>query len=111
MSDVDAFYLAVGKRIRIIRRKCNLTQEDLGRSVSLTRTSITNIERGRQKLLLHTLADIAKTLGVSCGELLPAAPTNADEQLDRALEKHSESERDFVISVVRSASTYSKKES
>jgi hypothetical protein len=39
----------------------------------LTRTSIINIEKGRQQLLVHTLVDIAGALGVPVVELLPPA--------------------------------------
>lgn len=48
-----------------------MTQEDLALKVSLTRTSIINIEKGRQQLLVHTLVDIARALSVSVPELLP----------------------------------------
>jgi hypothetical protein len=37
----------------------------------MSRTSVTNIERGRQKMLLHTLWDIAGAVGVEASELLP----------------------------------------
>ena len=68
------FYLAVGRRVRKARRARSLTQEVLASLVSLTRTSITNIEKGRQKILLHTLADLAKALQVEYVALLPEIP-------------------------------------
>jgi transcriptional regulator with XRE-family HTH domain len=43
----------------------------LAEKVSLTRTTVTNIEKGRQQLLVHTLVDIAKALNVSIELLLP----------------------------------------
>ncbi len=49
----------------------NVTQENLAKLVGLTRTSLTNIEKGRQKILLHTFADLASALGVRPAELLP----------------------------------------
>lgn len=48
-----------------------MTQDTLAQKLSLTRTSIINIEKGRQQVLVHTLADIASALGVPVGELLP----------------------------------------
>jgi len=66
------FYRQVGQRIRNLRqKKTDLTQESLAQSVGLTRTSLTNIEKGRQKILLHTFSRIAAALGVSPIELLP----------------------------------------
>lgn len=41
-------------------------------AVGLSRTSITNIERGRQKVLLHTLSEIAVVLDVAIHDLIPA---------------------------------------
>jgi transcriptional regulator with XRE-family HTH domain len=65
-------YSAVGLQIREIRIEKGITQEALARRVKLTRTSLTNIEKGRQKLLLHTLMDIASALDVPAAELLRA---------------------------------------
>jgi transcriptional regulator with XRE-family HTH domain len=64
------FYAAVGRRIAA-RRNGRLTQEALATKTSLTRTSIINIEKGRQQILLHTLVDIANALQVSPIELIP----------------------------------------
>ena len=48
-----------------------MTQEALAAKARLTRTSIINIEKGRQQVLLHTLVDIANALNVSPIELIP----------------------------------------
>jgi len=64
------FYLAVGRRIAA-RRDGRVTQEALALKAKLTRTSIINIEKGRQQILLHTLVDIANALQVSPIELIP----------------------------------------
>lgn len=67
----DVIYAEVGARVSNLRNRRGLTQEELGDAVSLTRTSITNIERGRQKVLLHTLLQLAQALDVSVNDLLP----------------------------------------
>jgi transcriptional regulator with XRE-family HTH domain len=64
-------YKFVGKRIRAVREKRKVSQDRLAKLIGLTRTSVTNIEGGKQKLLLHTLVDIARQLHVSAAELLP----------------------------------------
>ena len=48
-----------------------MTQEKLGRMVGLSRTSITNIEKGRQHIALHQLFDLANALNVQPHVLLP----------------------------------------
>lgn len=65
-----SFYVAVGSRIAA-KRNGQLTQEALAKKTGLTRTSIINIEKGRQQILLHTIIDIANALQVSPVELIP----------------------------------------
>jgi len=75
MVDQEIFYREVGRNIKARRDELGLSQEALASQISLTRTSITNIEKGRQKFLLHTFMDIASALGVPAPSLLPK-PTN-----------------------------------
>ena len=68
----DEFHEELGRRIRAARDK-KLTQEGLAERVGLSRTAITNIERGRQRLLVNQLVDIARALEVDAARLLPNA--------------------------------------
>jgi transcriptional regulator with XRE-family HTH domain len=67
------------------RERAGLTQEDLAREVGLTRTSITNIERGRQKLLIHALFAIAQALGVPAVSLLPPSLSQGSSSIEVGL--------------------------
>jgi transcriptional regulator with XRE-family HTH domain len=67
----SAVYSNVGARIRDERERRNVSQEMLADRVGLTRTSITNIEKGRQRVLLHTLLEIARVLNLKPTRLLP----------------------------------------
>jgi len=83
-TDWVAVYRLIGERIRDERRKQGLTQEELAHRVGLKRASITNVEQGRQKLLVHTLIDIANSLKTSPKRFLSifdadAAPTIPDD--------------------------------
>ncbi len=71
-------YREVGQRIRLTRRLRKLNQTELALKVGLSRTSITNIERGEQRVLLHHLYAIADALSIPPADLLP----NPDELLD-----------------------------
>ena len=62
-------YREVGLRVREIRIAKGVTQESLAKQIALTRTSLSNIEKGRQKLLVHRLVDIASALGTPIEEL------------------------------------------
>ena len=67
----DTFNEELGRRIRAARTG-KITQEKLGELVGLSRTSITNIECGRQRLLVDQLVDIADAIGVAVDTLMPA---------------------------------------
>jgi len=43
----------------------------LANQIGLSRTSITNIESGRQAVLLHQVYDLAKALDITVQDLLP----------------------------------------
>lgn len=71
MTREDVIYEEIGKRIREARENKKLTQEELGKLVDLTRTSITNIERGKQKIAIDGLYKFANILSVTVFSLLP----------------------------------------
>ena len=102
MIDQAAFYEEVGRRIRDARKRRNppFTQEQLADQVKLTRTSITNVEKGRQKFLLHTLSEIAAALEVHPASLLPESSGDGSKQLDRALKNRPKSEKEWIKSAV-----------
>jgi hypothetical protein len=53
--------------------------------VGLSRTSIANIEAGRQKILLHQLLDLAAAVEVHPSALLPEEILSPDPQIERVL--------------------------
>jgi transcriptional regulator with XRE-family HTH domain len=67
---IEACHAAVGARIRLMRETLGLTQTDLAKRVNLKRASVTNIEIGRQRLLLNGIEDFARALGTSPKHLL-----------------------------------------
>lgn len=71
-SAIQPVYEDIGRRIRLFRESQGLTQAELAEASALTRTSIVNIERGRQRFLVHTLIDLARVLRIDPQDLLPA---------------------------------------
>lgn len=65
------YYAEVGRRVTIHRTTCGLTQAELADKVTLTRSSIANLEAGRQAVPLYKLDEIARLTGVSLTSLLP----------------------------------------
>jgi transcriptional regulator with XRE-family HTH domain len=71
MIDPDKFYRVVGERIRTARLHKGWNQQRLALNLGMTRTSVTNMEAGRQHLLLVTAYVLADALGVPMKSLLP----------------------------------------
>lgn len=68
----DEFNKRFGQLLAKRRKLARVSQEKLAELLGLTRTSVTNIERGRQPIQLHTLYAIADALGIEPTDLMPA---------------------------------------
>lgn len=95
-AESQEFYVKLGKNIREARERRGLTQASLASLIQLTRSSVANVERGRQKLLAHHLARVAKALRFSADELLPSQSLEAGSRLDHLLQARSENERQWI---------------
>ncbi len=81
VDTMDGFYGEFGRRVTEARENASLSQGALGRRANLSRTSIVNIEKGRQRVLLHKAVELAEILKVGLPELLPPEPPlGLDEQ-------------------------------
>ena len=65
-------------RLKELREKAGLTQEELGSRIGKTKTAISNIESGRNGARLSTLNLIAQALGVEVQDILSEAKSNAE---------------------------------
>ena len=87
-SEIERIYKPIGRKIARRREHLGLTQTVLGEQISprgLTRAAISNIEAGRQRLLVHVLLEIARVLRVEPEELLPGQSIPSTEALEREL--------------------------
>lgn len=78
-----------------------MSQDELAGAASLSRTSIVNIERGRQGVSIATLYRLAAALVCSPGELLP--PQHEVEVPPITIGGEAESARQAVMSILRRA--------
>jgi transcriptional regulator with XRE-family HTH domain len=67
------FYSEFGRRLQQARRAAHVTQAELARGIGLSRTSVANIENGRQPVYIHTFVALTKALGASIETLMPTA--------------------------------------
>lgn len=61
----DLYYREFGKRVRIAREAAGLTQAEVGALLqpTVTRASIANVEAGKQRVLAHTVVQLARAVG------------------------------------------------
>ena len=72
---------AIGNRIKTMRERANLTQEQLAELVDISPTHMSVIERGVKTPKLDTFVRIANALGVSADALLQDVVDHANESI------------------------------
>lgn len=73
-KDLPALYFYIGRRLRQYREKAGLSQAELAdKTAYISRTSIVQIETGKQRVSIEDLFVLAMTLGIQPGKLLPVA--------------------------------------
>lgn len=103
MTDERRFYAEVGRRIKTAREKRGLTQQALASMISLSRASLANIERGKQKTLLDTFVDLATALQLPPNKLLPDVQSSTEAVVEELLKDRPRYEREWVLSGMRTA--------
>lgn len=71
MFDKEGFYKEVGIRLQLLRRRKDLTQQDVADGVGIPRASYANVERGRQTVALDLLWRLAVFFSVSIDDICP----------------------------------------
>ena len=71
VANEKALFQIIGKNIKSYRNSANLNQAHLASQVGLSRTSLVNIEQGKQQPSLFLLWRIAEALGVETKDLIP----------------------------------------
>ena len=60
----------LGERLKRIRTKKGISQGEIARRLEVDKGFVSNIENGKANPTLSTIAKLAKSLGVSVGELM-----------------------------------------
>ena len=69
--DEATLYRYIGRQLKQQRQRRNWTQQQLADAMDMLRTSIANIETGRQKTPLHILYRLCLVLNLEVSVLLP----------------------------------------
>ncbi|MCP2245745.1 helix-turn-helix domain-containing protein [Lentzea aerocolonigenes] len=100
---IDQLYETIGSNIRNARMRAGVTQADLGKRLQLTRSSIANIEAGRQRVMIHWIMQIADEFKVPLETLLEQPDEMIESRVSAELVGQPDSTQEFVISVIRQA--------
>lgn len=103
---IDRLYADIGAKIRSARKLQDRTQDDLASMVGLTRSSVANIEAGRQRALIHAVVLIGEYLDVEPESLLPSLAdleriASVPESVNDELKGQPDARHDFVNSALR----------
>jgi len=100
-------YNLIGSNIKKLRKSKKLGQEDLAKLISLSRSSLSNIEIGKHQPSVFTIYEIASALNCSLDKILPSIKdynsiaSGIDEEYEEILEKYkksiSMSAKDIII--------------
>lgn len=75
MAQHNIINMHCGKMIYERRKKIGYNQDELASAVGLTRTSIVNIEKGRQSLTVENLLKVCAVLKCKVVDILPHVPS------------------------------------
>jgi transcriptional regulator with XRE-family HTH domain len=101
--------LLIGRRIKRLRSRLGLTQDQLAENVHISPKYLSNIERGKENPTLDTLLRLTKSLKVETWEVFfldSEQPTNTKTQRKMAahlLEEVSDEQLGVVMRLLRAA--------
>ncbi len=97
-------YIAIGRKIKMYRKKLNITQAQLAENLDVTAKYISSIERGASSLSLNRLEDIAKALKVKPEQLISdsdlTSPDYAVSEYLTLTENWTVREKEFLIVLI-----------
>jgi transcriptional regulator with XRE-family HTH domain len=101
-ADQGWFYRELGRRLHTARKEKRISQEAIGNAAGLTRSSIANIEKGRQPVQVHALCRMAAAIGIEITELIPKIPKVSLDHLPNDLRPE---ERKSMLRILAAAAT------
>ncbi|OGS23739.1 MAG: hypothetical protein A2297_04980 [Elusimicrobia bacterium RIFOXYB2_FULL_48_7] len=82
---MENIYLQIGSKIRDVRKKQNLTLEDLSDRAGLDWSFVARIERGKAVPSVMSLVKLSKALNISMAELFEKSSPPEDSLFEREI--------------------------
>lgn len=93
MIDKDRLYETIGDQLKAVRQKNHLTQSDMADVLGMERTSVTNIELGKQRPGVHVLYRCCEYFEISIADFFPSIKSVAHAELPPAAARVLEEKR------------------
>ena len=90
-----------GKRVKELRKKNNLTQEQLAEKIGVYQKQIGNIETGVCFTTFQTLEKLAQVFNVEIEELFKISHLNTREEIINNINKMLQNAKDTELSVIQ----------
>ena len=95
-------YKAIGQRIKNLRKKKGMTQEQLCEAMSISSTShLSNIERGVTKVSLGTIVNLANALSATTDDILCDNVVRATVQFEQDIAQLLEDCDAYEIRIIK----------
>lgn len=103
MKHSDTTNAAIGARIRELRQKMKMTQEDFAEKAGIcSAQQVSNIERGVRGLSLTKFIDVCKTLEIEADYLLFGVSTNnVETQLSKYLKQMTNEQTHYALEFIK----------
>ena len=102
--DMDSIIRIFGKRMRVLRKRKGLSQEQLAELCDLHPTYIGQLERGEKNASLETVMSVCKGLGTAPSELFENVAVNSltpAQEIYSIVVGMSESQQKTVLEIVK----------
>ena len=97
-------YKSIGRRISINRRKANVTQAWLAEKIDVSESFISQIERGKAKISLSRLYEIADCLDIDVAVLVSDCrklnESEINSELDDIIKYSTPEQREFLSGII-----------
>ena len=97
-------YKSIGRRISINRRKANVTQAWLAEKIDVSESFISQIERGKAKISLSRLYEIADCLDIDVAVLVSDCrklnECEINSELDDIIKYSTQEQREFLSGII-----------
>ena len=95
-------YKLIGEKIKTKRSSLKMSQSNLAKELSVSRSTISNIEVGRHQIPIYLLYKVSNILKIEVNELLPqyediVASSSLESNLEDYLKNRNLSSKDRVV--------------